>query len=62
MPEHSLERHPILQVISPAEYAQLRRDVQLCRVSWPISFVLASPPGRLVRAPVSLESDDRVGP
>lgn len=59
--KHSLERHPILAVITVEEYVQLRRDVQFGRVSWPIAWEpFRAPPGRVVGASCPPEPYKRI--
>ena len=41
-PEHSIAVHPLRELMTAEEWEQLRTDVQLCRVSWPQSWVLKS--------------------
>lgn len=39
-PQHSIARHPLRELLTVEEWQQLREDVQFCRVSWPISWII----------------------
>ena len=38
--EHSIARHPLRELLTAEEWEQLRDDVQYCRASWPISWIV----------------------
>lgn len=42
--EHSIKRHPLRPLLSNEEWEQLRLDVQLCRISWPVGLEIISDP------------------
>ncbi len=37
--EHVADTHPLRETFTPEEWRQLSRDVQLCRISWPVGIV-----------------------